>query len=288
MFFKKKDNLKALVVITTNKNIMGKKFLIFNLNSNKGSILPVTVVAMLIMVALGLVCLQMFQAENIIQVQQQTKVRTFYAAEGAIEMFRGFIAYQSDNTANLRGDGLITDATGTYFSGYRDDKTTGGYLYSKTTDHTNGWRPFGKVPCDVGQGGADQDAMGNYYYYFKGKIDPDTGKPDGYFDNTMYPGTKITELRCIRLNSTDQVNVEKLGISVAGDYYNHIGDKSFYVVKAKAEAIYKTALFQSTTISTTLYFYFISEPDSVGSVGNSPYYYKYKYRPIAWRNKGWF
>jgi len=60
-------------------------------SNNRGSILAVTVVAMIIMMTIGLICLQMFYAQNVISTYDQIKLRTFYSAEGAIELARATI-----------------------------------------------------------------------------------------------------------------------------------------------------------------------------------------------------
>lgn len=66
----------------------------------KGSILPVTVVAMLIMTIIGFICIQMFMLQNMLNTVDQARVRTFYAAEGAIEMLRGYISLNYPETNN--------------------------------------------------------------------------------------------------------------------------------------------------------------------------------------------
>jgi Tfp pilus assembly protein PilX len=66
----------------------------------KGSILPVTVVAMLIMTIIGLICIQMFMLQNMMNTVDQARTRTFYAAEGAIEMLRGYINLNYPETNN--------------------------------------------------------------------------------------------------------------------------------------------------------------------------------------------
>lgn len=66
----------------------------------KGSILPVTIVAMLIMTIVGLICVQMFMLQNIMNTVDQARTRTFYAAEGATEMLRGYVNLNYPETNN--------------------------------------------------------------------------------------------------------------------------------------------------------------------------------------------
>ncbi len=57
------------------------KFL-YPTKNNKASILPVTVIAMFIMMIVAYACIKMFLVQNIVITQDQIKTRTFYAATG--------------------------------------------------------------------------------------------------------------------------------------------------------------------------------------------------------------
>ena len=50
--------------------------------NNKASILPVTVIAMFILMVVAYACIKMFLVQNIVVTQDQIKARTFYAATG--------------------------------------------------------------------------------------------------------------------------------------------------------------------------------------------------------------
>ncbi len=60
------------------------KFVLLTKN-NKASILPVTVIAMFIMMIIAYACIKIFLVQNIIITQDQIKVRTIYAAAGIAE-----------------------------------------------------------------------------------------------------------------------------------------------------------------------------------------------------------
>ncbi len=64
-----------------------KKFL----NNTKGSILPVTVTAMVVIMVAGLACLRTFSYQNKLNNLDKTKIRLQYAAEGAVEICRSQI-----------------------------------------------------------------------------------------------------------------------------------------------------------------------------------------------------
>lgn len=61
------------------------------ISNKKGTILPVTIVSMFIMIVVAYTCIKMFIVQNIMSTTDQLKIRTFYAAEGAIERQKGRI-----------------------------------------------------------------------------------------------------------------------------------------------------------------------------------------------------
>ncbi|MBQ3834796.1 MAG: pilus assembly PilX N-terminal domain-containing protein [Elusimicrobia bacterium] len=56
--------------------------------NNKGSLLPVAVASMLIIMVAGLAVMKLFSMQNLVSVADRTKLKTYYAAEGAIEYAR--------------------------------------------------------------------------------------------------------------------------------------------------------------------------------------------------------
>ena len=59
--------------------------------NKKGTILPVTVIAMTIMMIMGLISLKMFQLRNVLMTEDILKLRLFYSAEGCVEIMRAGI-----------------------------------------------------------------------------------------------------------------------------------------------------------------------------------------------------
>lgn len=71
---------------------------ILNIFTNKkATILPVTIVAMFIMIVVAYTCIKMFLVQNIMSTTDQLKVRTFYAAEAIMEKQKTAIYYMIDN-----------------------------------------------------------------------------------------------------------------------------------------------------------------------------------------------
>ena len=72
------------------------------IKNNNGSILIVTVISMFILTIIGYISLEMFIAQNQLVATDVAKVRTFYAADGVVEMMRGYINISCpDDAANL-------------------------------------------------------------------------------------------------------------------------------------------------------------------------------------------
>ena len=78
--------------------------------NKKGTILPVTVIAMTIMMIIGLISLKMFQLRNILMTEDILKLRLFYSAEGCVEIMRaGIDILMKQNTDS---NGYSTNRTG--------------------------------------------------------------------------------------------------------------------------------------------------------------------------------
>ncbi len=94
--------------------------------NNKGSILPVTVTAMVVIMVAGLACLKMFSVQNTLNNYDRVKVRLNYAAMGAVEICRAAISSAENtndytagtNDANNSGYYNNYDATGYPNIGY--------------------------------------------------------------------------------------------------------------------------------------------------------------------------
>lgn len=71
------------------------------IKNNKGAVIIVTVVSMFILTIIGFVCIEMFIAQNMLVAADVAKIRTFYAADGVVEMLRGQInRFCPDGTTN--------------------------------------------------------------------------------------------------------------------------------------------------------------------------------------------
>lgn len=66
------------------------------IRNNKGAILVVTIVSMMILTIIGYVTLQMVSNQNVMDTYNQTKIRVDYAAEGIVEKARGYIDYYTN------------------------------------------------------------------------------------------------------------------------------------------------------------------------------------------------
>ncbi|MBR6297649.1 MAG: hypothetical protein IKR34_00220, partial [Candidatus Gastranaerophilales bacterium] len=63
------------------------------INNNKGAILLVTVVSMMILTIIGYITLQMVTSQGVTDTYEQARIRTEYAAEGIVERAKGYIKY---------------------------------------------------------------------------------------------------------------------------------------------------------------------------------------------------
>ena len=151
------------------------------IKDNKGGILVITIVSMMILTIIGYVTLQMFSKQNVIDSYDQAKIRTDYCAEGIVEKARGYIDYvvaknfvTKDNAIydglnfygnnNIFGD-IAKDAFG--HTGYYD---IAGYIHAAVSQSTDQrWRLFNDP---------DYDHYDHDYGYVNEKL---------VFDNSMHP-----------------------------------------------------------------------------------------------------
>ena len=85
------------------------KHLIY-ITNNKATILPVTIIAMFILIIVAYACIKIFLIQNIIASTDQLQVRTGYAAEALMEQQKTRIYYQL-LTQNINKDTKITKGT---------------------------------------------------------------------------------------------------------------------------------------------------------------------------------
>ncbi len=70
-----------------------REFRLTMIKNNKGAILLITVVSMMILTIIGYITLQMVSSQGVMDTYAQTKVRVDYAAEAIVERARGYIDY---------------------------------------------------------------------------------------------------------------------------------------------------------------------------------------------------
>jgi len=110
------------------------------IKNKKGSILVITVISMFILTIIGFICLEMFVSQNILIATDVAKIKTFYAADGVVEMLRGYINANYPETGTNTFD-LAVPASGVwalgsnyinnlFVSGY-DDVTTRNPIFAK-------------------------------------------------------------------------------------------------------------------------------------------------------------
>lgn len=134
------------------------------INNNKGAILLITVVSMMILTIIGYITLQMVSSQGVMDTYDQTKIRVDYAAEGMVERARGYIEYlvvqKSTPTPNPSSYGDVG------FSGK-------GLLYSMV------------------DGSAD-----NKWFLLENAEGVDSVKRGHVFDNSMYPNIYAGDIYC--------------------------------------------------------------------------------------------
>ena len=93
------------------------------IKNNKGGILVITLVSMMILTIIGYVALKMFASQNVMDAYDQAKMRTDYCAEGIVERARGYIDYVVEKN-------VVTDPT--FHGGHYGDlgESGQGYLFT--------------------------------------------------------------------------------------------------------------------------------------------------------------
>ena len=115
------------------------------IRNNKGAILVVTIVSMMILTIIGYVTLQMVSNQNVMDTYNQTKIRVDYAAEGIVEMARGYIDFLVDKYKLPEAGPSGLEGTTTVFWGDYGDAgdPSHGKLSSILSRHGGRWdNPF--------------------------------------------------------------------------------------------------------------------------------------------------
>jgi hypothetical protein len=213
------------------------------LSNKKGTVLVIAVAAMMIMGIIGFICLQVYTNQSILDSYDQIRKRTFYSAEGAVEMMKGYI----DKKLN-ENEPLINNAVGDT------------YLYDKTKNKN--WAPFTNSFDDYA---IFKTVYGKKFHNEDGKL---FLKSDQFFDRTIHPGIKvIVFVHRVKYNPflfllddyTLYREVEKSWPWWPADpMSNYTGTnkhKGLYVIVASAFADHKSTM-GVNTVRTTLRLYF--------------------------------
>ena len=229
------------------------------LTDKKGTVLVVAVTAMMIMIIIGLVCLQIYTNQSLLDTYDQVRQRTFYSAEAGIEMMRGYIDKKVEE--NLVPVGGVAVNVGDAMYGCR------GFLAYVTRihgvslinfDNTTVWEPFKE-----------------------GTTSP---YPNAYlkevFDGTMHPKVDI-EVTLHRLNASNYVDVhddrhvyfkyggapidDKIFFAYPSEAFDINAEYRGYEIRSVATAVHNTTM-GSNTIKTTLRYYFYTKriPQDLG------------------------
>lgn len=236
------------------------------LKNNKGTVLVIAVTAMIIMIVIGMVCLKIYETQSLLDVYEQARIRTFYAAEGAIEMMRGYIDVKTAEHLGTNGD--VVDGDG-YLSSVTPFKVSAGSiigLLNPNNYDTVNWEPFGSNTTT---------------------LDPKKFL-EKEFDASMYPSISVTvylrkltavkDLTRVQTDLKVPFSIEHFCV-VVGTVLQ-ITDDTGYEIVATAKANYKTAL-ANGDISTTLRYYFSTKRQNLGTPENPNM--KYTKTFVAWR-----
>lgn len=141
------------------------------INNNKGAILLVTVVSMMILTIIGYITLQMVTSQGVTDTYEQARIRTEYAAEGIVERAKGYIKYIVEQ--NMLSEG---EAVGGVFGDFGYYPNASGFLFSKVREESehneHGWKIFEGVVDPI-----------NHHYGFNGSFDLDHIA----FEDSIYP-----------------------------------------------------------------------------------------------------
>ena len=218
------------------------------IKNNKGAILVVTIVSMMILTIIGYITLQMVSNQNVMDTYDQTKIRVDYAAEGIVNRARGYIDYVIDAKLEQNpptGAGLIDGFV-------YGDVGTNGYLYNMV-ESKGKWEMFNENTIDP-----DMAAYG-----FVDKHHP--------FDNSMYP------------NVYARVYCEFVNASTDGFTVNNTLQEQTYRIVGIASATVKAA--GGSVIVSTVACYFntmrVDISTTIGGVNGT--YIEYRRQLRGWR-----
>ena len=186
-------------------------------NNNKGAILLVTIVSMMILTIIGYITLQMASSQAVTDTYDQAKIRTEYAAEGMVERARGYIEYvkvkYSTVTASSKGDVGFGSGSGK------------GYLVSMTMSSPH-----------------------ERWFLLENAEDGNEVKEGHVFDSSMYPYIYAGDIYCEHVNGSESEPLH-------GIAYHNSGTERTYRIVCVAYATVNSADTGMIVSTATYYFY---------------------------------
>jgi hypothetical protein len=214
------------------------------IKNNKGTILVVAVTAMVVMIIIGFVCLQMYMNQSILDTYDVTKKRLFYSAEGAIEIFRGYI--------NVHRGAIANDVAYGYL--YNNSKVNNSGDGSNITS-ANAWTPLPSGALSP----------------FDGTMHPPITVTVGLRRLTELSATKNPELKYLLDGNAFGTagNTFRTAITAGG---LPTSDRAYEII-ARATATHNTALIgrnsNRNVMSVTLHYYFYTHHQGTDAAANN-------------------
>ena len=231
------------------------------INNNKGAILLVTIVSMMILTIIGYITLQMTASQGVTDTYDQARIRVGYAAEGIVERARGYIDYMRVSKSTPVPN--PAPASGEFGDiGYNPNGS--GILFSKV-----------------------HEAPGGRWFLFEGVTDADAhygvnGSVHDLFDSSIYPEIRTTvwcqiateTIKGIRSNGGDYSPV-----NYPGPNPTHFKMQTFKIVGIASATVNASGI--GVIVSTVTYYFNMIHTVSSGDVK----IHETRERFLAWRKE---
>lgn len=201
------------------------------INNNKGAILLVTIVSMMILTIIGYITLQMTSSQGVADTYEQAKIRVEYAAEGMVERARGYIEYIVA-VANVPQ----TPATMEFGDIGFGANSGAGTLFSRVS------------------------SAGGKWFLFENGVDPNYGNAGTVdsIDNSMYPAIN-TRVWCEFVNTNINEGIGDHGNEVHPHTFVAGGVDNMQTYRIVCEATTVVNAADVGTITSTVRYYFNTE-----------------------------
>ena len=217
------------------------------IKNNKGAILVVTIVSMMILTIIGYVTLQMVSNQNVMDTYDQTKIRVDYAAEGIVERARGYIDYitMKKSTSTPASDGDIGAAARGYLSSVVDSSAGQKWLLLETAE------------------------------------DIDCVKKAHEYDSSMYPHIRAGDIYCEHVDGTHD-GIDCPNLETVLDDGTKVIVRSYRII---ANAYAKVNVAGGSDITSTVAYYFCSKHKitSEDIEGITVEHHETSYHSLGWR-----